>query len=146
VWPVRMASIPGTCWASSMTSFSCVMLPLSTQVETSVSQPAAPEIVGVRSGPAWKATTITSAPRAFISGTNFLAASIGRSTIRSFVFSASQVVMPGVVRPRMPTFTPQTVFTTYGVNAGEPSLFLRTLAESTGKVASLWNRARVARP
>jgi hypothetical protein len=54
--------------------------------------------------------------------------------------------MFGVVRPRTPTLTPPSSFTTYSGNAGLPSPVWRVFAESQGKEESLCARRRTSRP
>jgi len=66
-------------------------------------------------------------------------------------FALSQIAMPGLVRPRMPTvigFPPGTCtrFSTYGGNTGRPVVQSWALAPSSGNRNCRWNLRRMSSP
>ena len=88
--PTRIASMPGTCCATSVAAFSG-------------NGSASPYDEDV-SAPECAATTTTSAPLRFISGTYRAACSTSPSKcILPSTLALSQIAMPGLVSPRMPT-------------------------------------------
>ncbi len=84
-------------------------------------------------------TTMMSAPAAFIRGTYFFAIStMPGKIIWPATFALSQIAMPGLVRPRMPTRTGRpwprcSSLITYGWKAGFSSFACSALAPSSGK-------------
>src|SRR3954452_2194914 len=112
--------MPGTCSASSEDAFSGY----------GSASPYDELVVA----PEWAATTTTSQPAFFIFGTNVLACStIPGKCSRPSTLALSQIAMPGLVRPRMPTLIAGPlaglkVLMTYGGKAGSPEASSTALA------------------
>lgn len=91
-WPTRIASMPGTCSATSPAAFS--MWGSWSPYEDVPLEPECAE------------TTTTSAPIERSFGTHFAACSSRPGkTILPWTFALSQIAMPGLVRPSIATFT-----------------------------------------
>ena len=124
-WPTRIASMPGTRRATSEDAFSTY----------GRASPYDEEVVA----PECAATMTTSAPAARIFGTQrFASDTRPGNSIRPSTLVLSQIAMPGLVSPRMPTVTrlgppTSTLRSTYGGNAGRPLAESIALAPSSGK-------------
>ncbi len=118
--------MPGTCSATRVEAFS-----------VGSSSPY-DELV---SAPLWADTMITSQPRRLISGTYFEACSTSPgNSIRPSTLALSQIAMPGLVRPRMPTLMRGpcrglNVLTTYGGKTGRLVCASTALAPRRGKLS-----------
>ncbi len=105
-----------------------------------------------RSMPECADTITTSAPAVRTRGTQILASSTMPPNLILFsTIALSQIAMPGLVRPRMPTVigsSPGTCtrFSTYGGKTGSPVVQSCALAPSSGNRSCRWNLRRMSSP